>query len=106
MQLGRKAKTGMFDRMRSDLGAEAEECVPLVQASEPVMSSMRPSFSSDGEPVQVIISEQISASLSREGSLKNLEVKGDLQLKILDQIFSKVKLTLLADMTDANFRTH
>lgn len=106
MQLGRKSKAGMFDRVRDGLGAEAEERAPLVQTPEPVTSPTRPSFSSDGKSVQVIISEQISAALSREGSLKSLEVKGDLQLKILDQAFSKVKLSISADITDANFRPH
>ena len=36
MQLGKKSKTtDMFERVRGDLGAEAEESAPLVSTSHP-----------------------------------------------------------------------
>ncbi|KAG0129587.1 Alg9-like mannosyltransferase family-domain-containing protein [Tuber indicum] len=106
MQLGRKSKTTeMFDQVRNELSPEAEERAPLVQAQETV-ASPRQSFSGDRKAIQVTISEQISAELSRDGGMKSFEVKGDLQLKILDQTLSKVKLNISANTSDAQFRTH
>lgn len=109
MQLGRKSKTtDMFERVRGELGADAEERVPLVSSTpaHEVASPTRASFSGDRKGVQVVISEQISASLNREGGFKSFEVKGDLQLRILDPSLSKVKLSVTAEHSDAQFRTH
>lgn len=109
MQLGRKSKTtDMFERVRGELGADAEERAPLVSSTpaREVSSPTRASFSSDRKAVQVVISEQISASLNREGGSKSFEVKGDLQLRILDPSLSKVKLSVTAEHSDAQFRTH
>ncbi|PUU82985.1 hypothetical protein B9Z19DRAFT_1119961 [Tuber borchii] len=106
MQLGRKSKTTeMFDQVRNELSSEAEERAPLVQGQEAV-ASPRQSFSGDRKAIQVIVSKQISAELSRDGGMKSFEVKGGLQLKILDQTLSKVKLDISANTSDAQFRTH
>ncbi len=114
MQLGKKSKTtDMFERVRGDLGPEAEESAPLVQntpstgaADKP--SSARVSSSIDRDAIHVTVAETISAKLSREGSLKFFEVKGDLQLRISDPSLTKVKLDLVADAgaAGAQFRTH
>jgi hypothetical protein len=114
MQLGKKSKTtDMFERVRGDLGAEAEETAssPLVPnhpttAAAPAQSS-RVSSSLDREAVHVTISETINAKLSREGSLNSIEVKGDLQLRISDPSLTKVKLDLVAKTSHGvQFRTH
>ncbi|KAI9802112.1 MAG: hypothetical protein M1833_002033 [Piccolia ochrophora] len=110
MQLGKKSKTtDMFERVRGDLGPEPEEAAPLVPtgtaADKP--SSARVSSSLDRDAIHITIAETISAKLSREGSLKFFEVKGDLQLRISDSTLTKVKLDLAADTsTSAQFRTH
>ncbi|PYH45729.1 coatomer subunit delta [Aspergillus saccharolyticus JOP 1030-1] len=113
MQLGKKSKTtDIYEKVRGDLGPEAEEATPLVtpQASTPVVdtvSSARASLSGDREPVHVTVAETISATLTREGALRSFEVKGDLQLRITDPAFTKVRLDLLANPTHgAQFRTH
>ncbi|KAI9831025.1 MAG: hypothetical protein M1819_005263 [Sarea resinae] len=113
MQLGKKSRTNdMFERVRGDLGPEPEESSPLVPNTPVAGSSEKPpsarvSLSLDREGVHVTIAETISAKLSREGSLKFFEVKGDLQLRILDPSLTKVKLDLLADAGNgAQFRTH
>ncbi|KAL3481964.1 hypothetical protein BJX99DRAFT_111637 [Aspergillus californicus] len=113
MQLGKKSKTtDIYEKVRGDLGPEAEESSPLVtpQVSTPVaekVTSARPSLSADREPIQITIAETISASLTREGALKSFEVKGDLQLRITDPALTQVKLDLLANPTHgAQFRTH
>lgn len=111
MQLGKK-NTDIYEKIRGDLGPEAEESSPLVtpQASTPVVDkalSARASLSADREPVSVTIAETISAALTREGALRSFEVKGDLQLRITDPSFTKLRLDLLATPTHgAQFRTH
>ncbi|KAF7117377.1 hypothetical protein CNMCM5793_006279 [Aspergillus hiratsukae] len=112
MQLGKKSKTtDIYEKVRGDLGPEAEESSPLVtpQISTPVEKapSARASLSADREPIHITIAETISAKLTREGAMKSFEVKGDLQLRITDPSFTKVKLDLLANPTHgAQFRTH
>ena len=114
MQLGKKSKaTDMFDRVRGDLGTQAEESAPLVSNSQSLVpsskaaGSTRASLSQDRDSIHVTIAESISAKLSREGSLQSFSVKGDLQLKISDSSLTKVKLDLKADAThNAQFRTH
>ena len=114
MQLGKKSKTtDMFERVRGDLGAaQSEESTPLVPNVQPVTTaekapSNRASTSLDRDAIHATIAESISARISREGSLKSFNVKGDLQLRISDQSLTKVKLELLANAAHgAQFRTH
>ncbi|TVY83618.1 Coatomer subunit delta [Lachnellula suecica] len=112
MQLGKKSKTtDMFERVRGDLGPEAEETVasPLVQPIPAAAEHAAPrgSTSMDRDAIHVTIAETINAKLSREGSLNSLEIKGDLQLKISDPSLTKVKLDLVANASHGvQFRTH
>lgn len=111
MQLGKKSKaTDIYEKVRGDLGPEVEESSPLVtETSTPVQEipSARESLTADREPIHVTIAETISATLTREGALKSFEVKGDLQLRITDPAFTKLRLQLDATPTHgAQFRTH
>jgi hypothetical protein len=45
--------------------------------------------------VHIIIKENISLSLSREGGLESLELKGDMNLHVSDPAFSRIKLALV-----------
>lgn len=113
MQLGKKSKTtDMFEKVRGDLGATAEESSPLVSNSQPSVQvdkapSARASTSVDRESIHITIAESITAKMSREGSMTSFSVKGDLQLRIADPALTKVKLDLTANATHhAQFRTH
>lgn len=113
MQLGKKSKTtDMFERVRGDLGPQAEEAAPLFSNSQPITSAekspvARTSSSFDRDAIHITVAENISAKVSREGSLQSFSVKGDLQLRILNPSFTKVKLDLVANPTyNAQFRTH
>lgn len=114
MQLGKKSKTtDMFERVRGDLGgSQVEESTPLVSNAQPITStekapSTRASASLDRDAIHVTVAESISAKISREGSVKSFNVKGDLQLRISDPTLTKVKLDLVANATHgAQFRTH
>lgn len=113
MQLGKKSKTtDIFDRVRGDLGVEAEESAPLVSNSQAIMPaetaiSGRASTSTDRDAIHITVGESISAKLSREGVLQSFSVKGDLQLRISDTSLTKVKLDLVANAThNAQFKAH
>ena len=124
MQLGKKSKTtDMFERVRGDLGtSQTEESAPLVSnqpsaittttnaassSSAPIASSARTSSAIARDPNHVVIGEQLSARLSRDGTLKSFSVKGDLQLRISDASLTKVRLDLQATPSHgAQFRTH
>ncbi|CAG8956812.1 hypothetical protein HYFRA_00011201 [Hymenoscyphus fraxineus] len=113
MQLGKKSKTtDMFERVRGDLGAEAEEpasssLVPNHPAPAATEHAAPVSSAVDRDAIHVTIAETINAKLSREGALNSLEIKGDLQLKISDPTLTKVKLDLVANASHGvQFRTH
>ena len=114
MQLGKKSKTSdLFDRVRGDLGpSQAEETEPALSNSRSVpvpdfAHSAPESTSVERDDIEITIAESISAKISREGSLKSFNVKGDLQLYISDSSLTKVKLNLVANPTHhATFRTH
>ena len=112
MQLGKKSKnTDLFEKVRGEMGTEAEESAPLVSNTPSVAAAAqapapRLSSSLDRDAIHVTVSEKISAKLSRDGSLKSFEVTGDLQLRISDASLTKVKLDLDADVNSAQFRTH
>lgn len=110
MQLGKKSKTSdLFERVRGDLGSQVEENEPAISNSRSVplteLAHLAPAPARDD--IEVTIAESISAKISREGSLKSFNVKGDLQLYISDPSLTKVKLHLVANPThNATFRTH
>ncbi|KAF8473448.1 hypothetical protein BDZ91DRAFT_714651 [Kalaharituber pfeilii] len=108
MQLGKKSKTtDMFEKVRNELGASAEETAPLVSTPSATVASPRQSFAVDAHPISVIVNETISAEVSREGVVKSYEVKGDLQLCITDSSLNKIKLAVTADEKGgAQFKTH
>ncbi|KAH8589996.1 Mu homology domain-containing protein [Bisporella sp. PMI_857] len=116
MQLGKKSKTtDMFERVRGELGQEAEEATstplvlnnPVSAPAEVAHTQSRVSSSLDRDSIHVTIQETINAKLSREGAVSSIEVKGDLQLRISDPAMTKVKLDLVANAAhSAQFRTH
>ena len=111
MQLGKKSKTtDMFERVRGDLGASAEDSARLVPAAQPAATAEKVPASRtsiDGDAIHVLIGEAISAKFDKEGSMKSFSVKGDLQLRISDPSMARVKLALVANPTNnAQFKTH
>ncbi len=116
MQLGKKSKTtDMFERVRGDLGAEAEDSAssplvpnhPIAPAEHAQLQASRVSSSMDRDAIHVTIAEAIDAKLSREGSLNSIAVKGDLFFRISDPTLTKVKLDLVANSSHGvQFRTH
>ena len=114
MQLGKKSKTtDMFERVRGDLGVQAEESAPLVSnatqsvTSAPKVPSARNSTSLDRDAIRVTVTESISAKLTRDGTIKSFNVKGDLQLRISDAALTKVRLDLETNTSHgAQYKTH
>lgn len=109
MQLGKKSKTtDIFEKVRNELGASAEEATPLISAApHSVASPDTPMAIGSARPISIVINETIAAELSREGVIKSYEVKGDLQLCISDSSLNKIKLAVTADESSgAQFKTH
>jgi coatomer subunit delta len=110
MMLGKKSKTGnAYDQIKSELGSEAEMAAPLVpQQATPVASTpATPTAAQTSEGVHIVIGETISAEISREGSMKTFDVKGDLQLRITDPSLNQIRLNLaLGDTKGAQLMVH
>lgn len=108
MQLGRKSKTtDMFEKVRHELGPEADERAPLVSSHAEAQSPVQASFAAEGTGISVTVTENLSAQLARDGNLKSFEVKGTLLLRITDPSLAKLKLKIKADTsTGAAFKTH
>jgi coatomer subunit delta len=110
MQLGKKSKTtDMFERVRGDMGAEAEDAplvVPQTSAPEPA-TELRTSLTLNRDAIHVTVQETIAANLSREGVLNSLKIDGLLNLRVSDPSLTKLKLNLRANPSHgAQFRTH
>ncbi|ETI20047.1 hypothetical protein G647_09062 [Cladophialophora carrionii CBS 160.54] len=112
MQLGKKSKTSnAFAQVQQEIGAEEP---PATETALPVRSAPTASThdttlsSSAATPILISITETLSAKLSREGALKSMEVKGDLQLRITDPSLTKLALSVQAveGPLKAQFRTH
>ncbi|KAF9947364.1 hypothetical protein BGZ65_008869 [Modicella reniformis] len=106
MQLGRKQNN--VDLMES-LRSEAESAVPVARQQTPAQSS----YSAPEEPafpmesVHVHIEEKITLVANRDGGLENMEVKGDLMLRVSDPARTKISLTLKhSDDSSIQFKTH
>ncbi|KAF8925210.1 Adaptor complexes medium subunit family-domain-containing protein [Dissophora ornata] len=105
MQLGRKQNN--VDLMES-LRSEAE-AAPAIQHQ----ALIQPSYSAPAEPafpmenVHVHIEEKITMVANRDGGLDNMEVKGDLMLRVSDPSRTKISLSL-THLEDSNiqFKTH
>ena len=111
MQLGKKSKTtDMFERVKGDLGHEAED-TPLVPVATPTAAepahAPRASTTLDRDAIHVTVNEAISAKISREGAATSFSVSGDLSLRVSDPSLTKLKLNLSATPSHgAQFRTH
>ncbi|KIW70448.1 hypothetical protein PV04_02717 [Phialophora macrospora] len=112
MQLGKKSKTSnAFAQVQQEIGAEEP---PATETALPVRSAPTASThdttlsSSAATPILISITETLSAKLSREGALRSMEVKGDLQLRITDPSLTKLALSVQAveGPLKAQFRTH
>lgn len=109
MQLGKKSKTtDMFERVRGDMGGDVDNkplAAPSPAAAEP--AETRISSTLDRDVIHVVISEAISAKLTREGAVTSLAISGDLTLRVSDPSLTKIKLGLQAvPAHGAQFRTH
>lgn len=111
MQLGKKSKaTDMFERVRGEMGSEIDDA-PLVAPSPSAAAATpepaRASTTMDRDAIHVVISESITANLSREGAVNSLSVNGDLTLRISDPSLTRIQLSLTANTSHgAQFRTH
>ncbi|KAF9365880.1 Coatomer subunit delta [Mortierella sp. NVP85] len=106
MQLGRKQNN--VDLMES-LRSEVEKSTPAAQQMAPI----QPIFSAPAEPafpmesVHVHIEEKITMVANRDGGLENMEVKGDLMLRVSDPARTKISLALRhLDDSSIQFKTH
>ncbi|KAH7914556.1 hypothetical protein BJ138DRAFT_1056746 [Hygrophoropsis aurantiaca] len=54
----------------------------------------------DAESVHIVVKERVSVSLMREGGVKSMEIKGDMNLQISDPEFAHIKLALAPPSTD------
>lgn len=111
MQLGKKSKTtDMFERVRGELGPEAEmpaAATPTATPAADLASTGHATTALDHDAIHITVNEAISAKLSREGGVNSLAITGDLTLRVSDASLTKIKLNLNAHPTyGAQFRTH
>ena len=94
MQLGRKQNNNdLFESLRSEV-----EAAPVHHQQQ--QAHVQPSYSAPVEPafpmesVHVHIEEKITMIANRDGGLENMEVKGDLMLRVLDPSRAKISLAV------------
>ncbi|RKF57549.1 Coatomer subunit delta [Golovinomyces cichoracearum] len=113
MQLGKKSKqSDIFERVKEELKPTLEESNSTQAAGDCSAENTQNEAShistySGQDCIHVTITETLNARLTREGALHSLEIKGDLQLRIIDPALTKVKLGIAASTVhNVQFRTH
>ncbi|CAN6669612.1 coatomer subunit delta [Trichomonascus vanleenenianus] len=104
LQLGKK-KTGGLDALRSEVG----EASPLMSAPAPRAAQAPPRAAPAAptvEGIEVSVVEQLSITLSRDGSVKSSDVKGNLQLHVGDPSLARIKLLSNVKGPDSLYKTH
>ncbi|KAG0706659.1 hypothetical protein DFH29DRAFT_136012 [Suillus ampliporus] len=105
MKLGSKKtrQAELIDALGGELVSEELSAppTPSIPESPPAPTNTRgslPSIAAEG--VHIVIKEQISVSLIREGGVKSMEVKGDMNLQVSDPALAHIKLALPSPITD------
>jgi len=105
MQLG-KPKEGANANLLQAMAEEGE----VLGADVGMPQSAPQARTSSGQPqagIQLTIDEKIVVTMSRDGGLQGMEVKGDLQLLITDPAYGKASLPLkLGENAGFQFKTH
>ena len=119
MQLGKKTRPNDFvQAMQAELPPQHQENSPLLQATSPVAappahyptassssSSGAPDRTLAGSDVLISIEEQIAMIANRDGGLKSLEVKGELNVIVNNANCHRIKIqTALAAAGDIQFK--
>ncbi|KAG7442211.1 uncharacterized protein BT62DRAFT_450445 [Guyanagaster necrorhizus] len=108
MKLGSK-KTKQAELLDALGGEVLAPPTPDVSAPSTPTVSSEPSHQNVGrgslpeveaESVHIVIKEQLSLSLHRDGGLQSMELKGDMNLQISDAEFSHIKILLSNPTTD------
>ncbi|KII93087.1 hypothetical protein PLICRDRAFT_379104 [Plicaturopsis crispa FD-325 SS-3] len=107
MKLGSK-KTKQAELLEELGGSDLPVREELSAPSSPAVS-ISPSVSRDGrgslpavqaESIHIVVKEQLSVSLVREGGLKSMELQGNMNLQITDASLAHVRLALASPSTD------
>ncbi|KAL7416841.1 hypothetical protein BDY24DRAFT_205327 [Mrakia frigida] len=106
MKLGKKPKqSDVLDALGSEAVVQYEEAAPYVP--EPVYEPEVPDVDVlekvDQESVHVSITEHLSLTLLRDGGLKSLDLKGELELFVQDASLAKLRLNLQSPDASADF---
>lgn len=112
MKLGTKKtrQAELLDALGGDVLASSAGVGELSGPPTPVVSESQSLVQKDGgrgslpdvkvESVHVVINEQLSLSLLRDGGVQSMELKGDMNLQISDAAFAYLRLTLPPLSTD------
>ncbi|KAF9161251.1 Coatomer subunit delta [Actinomortierella ambigua] len=111
MQLGRKQNNNdLFESLNAEV---QDRLVIQPQVQQQHHHQQQPAYSAAPEPavptesVHVHIEEKITMVANRDGGLENMEVKGDLMLRVSDPARSKISLALThLDDATIQFKTH
>ncbi|KAG1783364.1 hypothetical protein EV702DRAFT_1061614 [Suillus placidus] len=105
MKLGSKKtkQAELLDALGGELVSEEllGPSTPPIPDPSPEPTNTRGSLPSiTAESVHIVIKEQIDVSLMREGGVKSMEVKGDMNLQVSDPALAHIKLALPSPITD------
>lgn len=109
MQLGKKSKaTDMYEHVRAEIGFDdtTPTRTPEPEPTTRTPTAASPSPYADNDGIIVSIVEAVSGQISRLGEVVNVEVRGDLQLRVADPAVSKIRLAIELEGNPASFKTH
>ncbi|KAI9197456.1 uncharacterized protein BJ171DRAFT_519581 [Polychytrium aggregatum] len=105
MQLGKKAKDmSLLEEIKSDEGIQELSGTAQASAVGPAAGAQS---SASQESVHVSVTEKIAATFNRDGGLQNLEIKGDMTLRVSDPDSSRLRLIMqLMPDSSVQYKTH
>ncbi|KAF0312368.1 Coatomer subunit delta [Amphibalanus amphitrite] len=90
LKLGKKARDA--DSFVDQLQSEGEQVAPRAPAGGPAAARAAPAVPVSSEPVALLVAEKLTLVAPRDGGLQNLELHGQMTLRITDESLARLQV--------------
>ena len=90
LKLGKKARDA--DSFVDQLQSEGEHVAPRAPAGGPAAARAAPVVPVTSEPVSLLVAEKLTLVAPRDGGLQNLELHGQMTLRITDESLARLQV--------------
>ncbi|XP_043208970.1 coatomer subunit delta-like [Amphibalanus amphitrite] len=97
LKLGKKARDA--DSFVDQLQSEGEQVAPRAPAGGPAAARAAPAVPVSSEPVALLVAEKLTLVAPRDGGLQNLELHGQMTLRITDESLARLQVQVVNNDT-------